>query len=116
VLGKTLTGCIATPQVSASFDAAVAALDVKAGALDGIAEVALRLYLASHEITTLHGVTSTHALRLLLPYLEQPELALRRQFQAVLALGLTITERSLRELSNRSSLASSRSRRAQPTR
>jgi hypothetical protein len=83
------------------FDAAVAALDAQPGTLDDIADIALRLYLESHELTTLHAVTSTHALRLLLPYLERPELALRYQFQAVLALGLTTTERGLREPSAR---------------
>jgi len=80
-----------------AFDAAVAALAILPTTLDDIASVSLSLYLGTRDLMALHAVTSTHALRLLLPYLEQPKLAVRYQFQAVLALGLTISGRKLRQ-------------------
>jgi hypothetical protein len=78
----------------AGFDAHVAVLRVGPATLDELAAVALEHYVRTLDFTALHAVTSTHALRLLLPYLEDPEPALRYQFQALLAARLTSPGRS----------------------
>ncbi|MFC6633065.1 questin oxidase family protein [Microbulbifer taiwanensis] len=45
--------------------------------LEDIAKVAINAYRGTGDFTLLHGVTGCHALRLLLPYCPEPEIALR---------------------------------------
>lgn len=79
------------------FDVTVAELQLHPGTIDDLARAALLLYLGTREFVALHAVTSTHALRLLLPYLAEPEVALRYQFQALLAACLGFVDRKLGE-------------------
>lgn len=73
-------------------DELVAALRVEASTLDELALAALDLYIHTLDFTAIHAVTSTHALRLLLPHLPdaERELALRYHFQALLVAALSI--------------------------
>ena len=73
-------------------------LQVSPETLDELAGVALEFYVHDFDFTSLHTVTGTHALRLLLPYLSDPEPALRYLFQALLAATLTQSGRSEYEL------------------
>jgi len=85
------------------FDEVVGKLRTGPGTLDELARAALELYLGTLDFTALHAVTSTHALRVLLPFYAEPELALRYHFQALLAACLTISKRRLRGPSNSAS-------------
>lgn len=69
----------------ADFPAYVASLDPDQLALDAIALALLRAYSASGNFTLLHGVTGTHAFRLLAPYASESEAALRDLWSAVVA-------------------------------
>ncbi|WP_295803741.1 questin oxidase family protein [uncultured Microbulbifer sp.] len=51
--------------------------------LEDIASVALTAYLGSKDFTLLHGVTGCHALRLILPYCRDREVALRYFWQGL---------------------------------
>lgn len=51
--------------------------------LQNIAEVALASYRGTGDFTLLHGVTGCHALRLILPFCEDPEMALRYFWSAL---------------------------------
>ena len=51
--------------------------------LEDIAQVAINAYLGSKNFTLLHGVTGCHALRLILPYCTDQELALRYFWQGL---------------------------------
>jgi len=77
------------------FDETLAALQLSAGTLDEIALAALSFYLGTRDFVGLHCVTGTHALRLLLPYVGDQQLALRYLFQAVLAAFVSVAERRL---------------------
>jgi len=77
------------------FDETASALKVNEDTLDDLALGALGVYLGTRDFTALHCVTSAHALRLLLPYVTDPELALRYQFQAMLAAFISLAERRL---------------------
>jgi hypothetical protein len=74
-----------------ALDDYVAALAVGPGTLDELARAALDFYVATADFTAIHAVTSTHALRLLLPHVPEPELALRYHFQALLAAWLSVS-------------------------
>ena len=54
-------------------------------ALDSVARASLELYAATRSFVALHAVTSTHALRILLPYFPDRALAVRYQAQALIA-------------------------------
>jgi hypothetical protein len=73
-------------------DDLVEALRVDHATLDDLAGAALDLYLRSKNFTALHAVTSTHALRLVLPLLPERDqaAALRYHFQALLVAALSI--------------------------
>jgi hypothetical protein len=73
-------------------DELVAALRVDADTLDDLAGAALDLYVHTLDFTALHAVTSTHALRLVLPKLAEGDqaLSLRYHFQALLVAALSI--------------------------
>jgi hypothetical protein len=53
--------------------------------LDRIARATLELFAATRNFTALHAVTSTHALRILLPYFPERALATRYHAQALIA-------------------------------
>ena len=69
----------------ADFPSYVASLDPDQLALDAIAIALLRAYSASGNFTLLHGVTGTHAFRLLAPYASESEAALRDLWSAIVA-------------------------------
>jgi hypothetical protein len=60
-------------------------LEVGADTLERIARAVLQLYASTQSFVALHMLTSTHALRLLLPYFPERELALRYHAQGLLA-------------------------------
>lgn len=53
--------------------------------LDAIARSLLRAYVASGDFTLLHGVTGTHAFRMLSPHASEPDAALRDLWTALVA-------------------------------
>lgn len=67
------------------FAACVASVDPAQLDLDGMARAMLRAYAASGDFTLLHGVTGTHAFRLLAPYASDPRAALDDLWVAVVA-------------------------------
>jgi len=67
------------------FAGAVGQLKVDAATLPLLARQAAALYARSGSFTALHLVTSAHALRLLLPFIEEPEPALRSYWRAYAA-------------------------------
>jgi hypothetical protein len=102
-LEKGLFGGLITDSMRAAarqehFDEYMTELQVAPETLDELAGVALEFYVHDFDFTSLHTVTGTHALRLLLPYLSDPEPALRYLFQALLAATLTQSGRSEYEL------------------
>lgn len=58
-------------------------------------ELACRWYLCCGDFTSLHGVTSCHALSSLLDYTEEPERLMRYYWQAFCAAYLTVAQRTL---------------------
>ena len=71
---------------SPGFAAHVASLDPGSLALDAIAHALLRAYAATGDFTLLHGVTGTHAFRLLAPYAADSGAALVDLWAAVVAV------------------------------
>jgi hypothetical protein len=67
------------------FNTHVASLDPDQLALDSIASALLRAYAASGDFTLLHGVTGTHAFRLLAPYASDSGAALLDLWSSVVA-------------------------------
>lgn len=57
--------------------------------LEGLAELALTAYVNSRNFTLLHGVTGCHALRLLLPFVDDQEALLRAYWRALLTAYLS---------------------------
>jgi len=79
------------------FDAVVGALAIDDDALANIAAAALRLYLGTGDFTALHGVTGTHAVRVLSPWTSDPTTAARWQWQSLVAAALTVPGAKLAE-------------------
>jgi hypothetical protein len=77
----------------AELPAVVARLQVDEQTLPRLARLAARAYAHSGNFTALHLVTSAHALRLLLPFVDEPLVAVRWYWQAyacaVVAAGMT---------------------------
>ncbi len=67
------------------FAEAVARLRIDAATLPRLAAGAAELYAASGDFTLLHAVTSAHALRVLLPFVDEPLAAVRTYWQAFAA-------------------------------
>ncbi|HXF80756.1 MAG TPA: questin oxidase family protein [Usitatibacter sp.] len=63
----------------------VAATDPSRLDLDAVARALIRAYAASGNFTLLHGVTGTHAFRLLAPHASEPDAALRDLWAALVA-------------------------------
>nr|WP_256435598.1 questin oxidase family protein [Aliikangiella sp. G2MR2-5] len=64
-------------QVSAATNWETTPLVPQSLNLETIAAIAIRLYLRDKDFTLLHGVTGTHALRVLMPYIQKQDLALK---------------------------------------
>ena len=71
---------------SPGFAAHAASLDPEQLALDAVAAALLRAYVASGDFTLLHGVTGTHAFRLLAPYTGDSGAALVDLWAAAVAI------------------------------
>lgn len=74
-----------------AFTQTVAQLRIDAGTLPRLAELAATLYARSGDFTVLHLVTSAHAMRVLLPFLEEPVPAVRAYWRAF-AAGVAATD------------------------
>ena len=68
------------------FDTYVNGFRLGESDLSVIAKIVLDIYLSRENIATLHGVTGTHAFRILLPYMADSQVALISLWQAVAAL------------------------------
>jgi hypothetical protein len=79
------------------FDDVVASFAISDDALADIAAAALRLYLGTGDFTALHGVTGTHAVRVLLPWTSDPAVAAHWHWQWLVSAALTIRGAKLRE-------------------
>jgi len=69
----------------AGFAEIAGSLDVREDTLEQMARAVLALYASTRNFTALHALTSTHALRVLLPFFPERELALRYHAQGLLA-------------------------------
>ncbi len=67
------------------FAALVASVDPAQLSLQALAGALIRAYAASGDFTLLHGVTGTHAMRLLAPHARDPRRALAHLWQALVA-------------------------------
>ncbi|KUJ83549.1 MULTISPECIES: questin oxidase family protein [Microbulbifer] len=65
--------------------------------LQDIAEVALAAYRGTGDFTLLHGITGCHALRLVLPYCPEPEVALRYFWRALVIAYLSTGPKDIGE-------------------
>ncbi len=77
------------------FDDAVAALAIDDGTLARLADAALQLFLGTGDFTALHGVTGTHAVRVLLPWIDDPATAVRWHWQSLVAAALVVRDAKL---------------------
>lgn len=68
-----------------AFRELVAAVDARQLSLASIAHAVIRVYAASGDFTMLHGVTGTHAFRLLAPYVSDAQRAVAHLWQAAVA-------------------------------
>ena len=92
IKGENIIQRMVTVSKDPEFPKLVANLDRNRLELSGLAEAVVTLYMSSSgNFTALHAVTSTHALRVLLPYLNQTSksLALAYYWQALLAAAIT---------------------------
>lgn len=71
--------------------------------LEDIANVALTAYLGTKDFTLLHGVTGCHALRLILPYCKDRELALRYFWQGLVIAYLSTGPKPIKPSPRRTS-------------
>lgn len=67
-------------------------------ALENIATVAINAYLGTRDFTLLHGVTGCHALRLILPYCNDKEAALRYFWQGLVVAYLSTGPKTIRRI------------------
>lgn len=68
-------------------------LPISSDSLGELAAAMVELYAATQNFTILHGVTGTHALRILYPFLSDPDICLRNHWAALLVAALTIPVR-----------------------
>lgn len=66
------------------------AIDIDDQTLTNLATAGLWAYNAEPDFTVLHWITSCHAMRLVLPYLQQPQTALRYYWTAIATAYLTL--------------------------
>ena len=67
-------------------------------ALEDIADVAINAYLGTGDFTLLHGVTGCHALRLILPYCSDREVALRYFWQGLVVAYLSTGPKAIQSV------------------
>jgi hypothetical protein len=77
------------------FDDVVAALAIDDETPAALAAAALRLYLGTGDFTTLHGVTGTHAVRVLAPWTRDEDVVARWHWQWLLSAALTVRDAKL---------------------
>ncbi|WP_226703923.1 questin oxidase family protein [Microbulbifer elongatus] len=68
--------------------------------LEDIAEVAITAYLGTKDFTLLHGVTGCHALRLILPYCTDQEMALRYFWQGLVVAYLSTGPKAIQPVAS----------------
>ena len=83
--GRLIVHRVAAAAAQPGFAAAVARLHVDASTLERLARGSAELYAASGNFTVLHMLTSAHALRVLLPLLDEPLPAVRTYWHAFAA-------------------------------
>ena len=83
--GRLIADRVAQVAALPGFGTAVARLQVDTQTLERLARGCAELYAASGNFTVLHMLTSAHALRVLLPWLAAPDLAVRAYWQAFAA-------------------------------
>lgn len=74
----------------ARFNSIIGEFHLDADCLPKIAEVAVRLYLAEENITTLHCVTGVHAFRVVMPYVQDVKTPLAALWQAICAAYIAV--------------------------
>jgi hypothetical protein len=83
--GRLISQRMAAASAQPGFAAAVARLQIDDGSLERLARGAAELYAASGNFTVLHMLTASHALRVLLPCLDEPLPAVRQAWRAFAA-------------------------------
>jgi hypothetical protein len=83
--GRNIAERLRNAAADPAFAGLVARLDPRRLACDEIAAALIRAYAASGDFTVLHGVTGTHAFRLLAPFASDPQVALADLWQSVVA-------------------------------
>jgi hypothetical protein len=83
--GRLISQRMAAASAQPGFAAAVARMQIDDGSLERLARGAAELYAASGNFTVLHMVTACHALRVLLPCLDEPLPAVRQAWRAFAA-------------------------------
>ena len=83
--GRSIAGRMQGTSGHPAFAGHVARLDPAALHVDHIAPALIRAYAATGDFTLLHGVTGSHAFRLLAPHFADPALATRHFWTAVVA-------------------------------
>jgi Questin oxidase-like len=86
--GRLILHRVAAAAALPGFAAGVAQLKVDEHTLERLARGSAELYAASGNFTVLHMLTSAHALRVLLPWLDEPLPAVRAYWQAFAAAWL----------------------------
>jgi hypothetical protein len=76
--------------VQPAFAPVIDWLPASAARMAPLAEAALLVYASTDNFTALHGLTSTHALRIAWPHVPDPAAAARYQFQALCAAYISI--------------------------
>ncbi|MBA4177662.1 MAG: hypothetical protein C0505_14070 [Leptothrix sp. (in: Bacteria)] len=83
--GRLIVRRMAAVQAQHGFAATAAGLQVGEDTLERLARGAAELYAASGNFTVLHMLTSAHAMRVLLPFFDEPLLAVRAYWHAYAA-------------------------------
>ncbi|QJR10234.1 hypothetical protein DSM104443_01288 [Usitatibacter rugosus] len=83
--GKNIAERLQSASRDPAFAGLVARVDPAKLSVASIAAAMIRVYAASTDFTMLHGVTGTHAFRLLAPFSSAPALATAQLWQAVVA-------------------------------
>lgn len=85
VPGRLISNRVAVVAALPGFAAAASKLQIDSNTLERLARGAAELYARSGNFTVLHMLTSTHALRVLLPHFDEPEAAVRSYWPAFAA-------------------------------
>lgn len=88
--GGLITNSLVEIGAQPAFAPVIDWLPASAAGLAPLAEAALLVYASTGNFTALHGLTSTHALRIAWPHVPDPAAAARYQFQALCAAYISI--------------------------